>query len=269
MSQDTTALTTDFPGDYETVLADVVGLLETARRQAARSVNAAMTATYWQIGRRIVEQEQCGQARAGYGEQPIKRLATDLTTRFGRGFGQRNLEQMRQFYRTWQIPQTVSAESELAGPDTVFPLPWSHYVKMLSVRKPDARAFYEAEALRGGWSLRQLSRQIGTQFYERTLLSRNKAAMLNKGTKPQPEGILTPEGEIKDPYVLEFLNLKDEYSEQDLEEALIRPAQYRPGRRVPRCPAGRSRADCRTRPHPSPAGISGASAPVTLRQALP
>ena len=103
-----------------------------------------------------------------------------------------------------------------------FPLSWSHYVSLLSVKKPEARTFYEAEALRGGWTVRQLDRQIGTQFYERTLLSRNKAAMLRKGQIARPEDALTPEEEIKDPFVLEFLNLKDEYSESDLEEALIR-----------------------------------------------
>ena len=103
-----------------------------------------------------------------------------------------------------------------------FPLPWSHYVRLLAVKKDDARHFYEQEALRGGWSIRQLDRQIGSQFYERTLLSRNKAAMLRKGSVPQPGDLLTPEEEIKDPLVLEFLDLKDEYSEHDLEEALIR-----------------------------------------------
>ena len=88
--------------------------------------------------------------------------------------------------------------------------------------KPEARAFYEAEALRGGWTVRQLDRQVSTQFYERTLLSRNKAAMLTKGQVSRPDDALTVEEEIKDPLVLEFLDLKDEYSESDLEEALIR-----------------------------------------------
>ena len=92
----------------------------------------------------------------------------------------------------------------------------------MSVKKPEARSFYETEAVRGGWNVRQLDRQISTQFYERTMLSRNKAAMLTKGQKARPEDTLTPEEEIKDPYVLEFLDLKDEYSETDLEEALIR-----------------------------------------------
>jgi predicted nuclease of restriction endonuclease-like (RecB) superfamily len=103
-----------------------------------------------------------------------------------------------------------------------FPLPWSAYVRLLSVKNEMARKFYEAEALRNGWSVRQLDRQINSQFYERTALSRNKAAMLRKGEKPLPEDRMMSEEEIKDPFVLEFLGLKDEYSENDLEEALIR-----------------------------------------------
>lgn len=206
---------------YRAVLSSVVELLEGARRAAARSVNHLMTTVYWEIGRRIVESEQSGERRAAYGKALLKRLSDDLTTRFGRGFSERNLEQMRLFYLVWQIPQTVSAESRPAAAAR-FPLPWSHYVRLLGVKKPEARAFYEAEALRGGWSVRQLDRQINSQFYERTALSRNKAAMLRKGTSPQPENAVTPEEEIKDPFVLEFLGLKDEYSESDLEEALIK-----------------------------------------------
>ena len=102
------------------------------------------------------------------------------------------------------------------------PLPWSAYVSLLGVKNELARAFYETEALRGGWSVRQLDRQINSQFYERTAISRNKAAMLKKGEKALPEDCVHPAEEIKDPFVLEFLGLKDEYSESDLEEALIR-----------------------------------------------
>ena len=103
-----------------------------------------------------------------------------------------------------------------------FPLPWSAYVRLLGVKNEHARTFYETEALRGGWSVRQLDRQINSQFYERTALSRNKAAMLSKAGKALPEDRVSSEEEIKDPFVLEFLGLKDEYSESDLEEALIR-----------------------------------------------
>jgi len=104
---------------------------------------------------------------------------------------------------------------------TAFPLPWSHYVRLLPLKRNEARRFYEAEALRGGWSYRQLDRQVSSQLYERTALSRNKAAMLRAGQKRTLDDATTSEEEIKAPYVLEFLGLKDEYSESDLEEALI------------------------------------------------
>lgn len=102
-----------------------------------------------------------------------------------------------------------------------FTLPWSAYVRLLSVKTGAARAFYETEALREGWSVRQLDRQIGSQLYERLALSRNKAALLRKAADVQPGDHLTPEEAIRDPFVLEFLDIKDEYSESDLEEALI------------------------------------------------
>lgn len=101
-----------------------------------------------------------------------------------------------------------------------FPLPWSCYVRLRSVRNPEAQRFYEAEALRGGWTVRQLDRQIGSQFYERTALSKNKATMLRNGQQRVPHDVITPEEEIKDPFLFEFLDLKDEYSENDLESAL-------------------------------------------------
>jgi len=224
-------------GGYEAVLAEVVNLLEEARRSAARSVNAIMTATYWEIGRRIVEREQAGSDRAEYGKQIIKRLSLDLTRRFGRGFSRQNLQQMRAFYIAYadkQICQTPSgifertndvqiqqtASAQLASR---FPLSWSHYVTFVRrVKTEKARSFYETEALRNGWTVRQLNRQIGSQFYERTALSRKKEIMLGHDAEQIDEDKTTPEEEIKDPFVLEFLDLKDEYSESDLEEALIR-----------------------------------------------
>ena len=117
--------------------------------------------------------------------------------------------------------ETAFAETSLAGVASHFPLPWSAYVRLLSVKKLRAREFYETEALRGGWSIRQLDRQINSQFYERTTLSKDKAAMLTRGRKARPDDAVLPEEAIKDPFVLEFLNLKDEYSESDLEEALL------------------------------------------------
>jgi len=226
------------PIGYTRIHRGIVELLDSARHAAARSVNALMTASYWEIGRRIVEAEQQGKRRAGYGEQLIERLSADLTARFGRGFSRQNLQQMRLFFLLWPIRQTVSGESSSASSQEhsplaqgwpwrldelaqIFPLPWSAYVRLLSVKDDHARQFYETEALRGGWSVRQLDRQIGSQFYERTALSRNKAAMLTKGAVSKPEDTITPDDAIKDPYVLEFLDLKDEYSESDLESALI------------------------------------------------
>jgi predicted nuclease of restriction endonuclease-like (RecB) superfamily len=211
---------------YTDVRFGIAEVLSSARQAAARNVNALMTASYWETGRRIVEAEQKGKRRAGYGEQLIERLSVDLTEQFGRGFSPRNLEQMRTFYIGWKIPQTLSAESgavsiRLLDGAQRFSLPWSAYVRLLSVKDDFARKFYETEALRGGWSVRQLDRQIGSQFYERTALSKNKAVMLTKGAVAKPEDAISPDEAIKDPFVLEFLNLKDEYSESDLEKALI------------------------------------------------
>jgi predicted nuclease of restriction endonuclease-like (RecB) superfamily len=106
-----------------------------------------------------------------------------------------------------------------------FPLPWSHYVRLMSVKDDFARWFYEDEAIRGTWSVRQLNRQIGTQFFERTARSRNKEAMILKGRQPRPEDTVTLAETIRDPYLLEFLDLKNEYSETDLEEAIIEKLQ--------------------------------------------
>ena len=229
--------TDELDAQYQSIFGDVSIIIDAARRSAARSVNAVMTAAYWMIGQHIVEFEQSGEERAEYGTALIKRLAEDLTQRFGRGFGAVNLSQMKRFYLLWpseRIFQTLSekledtenmpatsATSTLNSIASRFPLPWSAYVRLLSVKNINAREFYETEALRGGWSIRQLDRQINSQFYERTALSKNKAAMLTKGQKAQSEDRVLPEEEIKDPFVLEFLDLKDEYSESDLEEALI------------------------------------------------
>ena len=209
---------------YDAILGDISGVIEAARRSAARSVNCIMTAAYWLIGRSVLEFEQKGFARAEYGEELLRRLSYDLTSRYGRGFAKSNLYQMRSFYMAFQdifqtlsgksdgvessggldIFQTPSGISELQKPQSVqsiarlFPLPWSAYVRLLTVKNEQARKFYETEALRGGWSVRQLDRQINSQFYERTALSRNKAAMLSKGEKAVPEDHVLPEEEIKD-----------------------------------------------------------------------
>jgi predicted nuclease of restriction endonuclease-like (RecB) superfamily len=173
-----------------------------------------------------VEREQRGAHRAEYGAAVLEHLAEHLTARYGRGFSRRNLDDMRRFYLAWPIRRTLSAKSirQTASAKSVpptLPLPWSHYVRLLSVQNHLARSFYEAEALRGGWTIRQLTRQIESQFYERTALSKNKVAMLSKGARRRASDAVTAEEELKDPLVLEFLGLKDEYSESELEEALV------------------------------------------------
>jgi predicted nuclease of restriction endonuclease-like (RecB) superfamily len=236
---------------YKHLVTDIGELLEVARHTTTRSVNAIMTATYWEIGRRIVEFEQEGAERAQYGEGLLKSLSTELSERFGRGFSQDNLERFRLFYLRVS-PELISATPlrkssdgllkaaateksatvlrisnarggllDVARMAEVFPLPWSHYVLLIRLCSDEAVRFYHAEALRGGWSVRQLKRQIDSQFYERTALSKNKAAMLQAGRETMPGDIVTAEEKIKDPLVLEFLGLRDEYSESDLEQALI------------------------------------------------
>ncbi len=224
--------------NYSALITDISGVLESARKFSARTVNSILTSTYWFIGRRVVEYEQNGSDRAVYGLNLLPRLSSDLTAKFGKGFSVDNLESMRLFYLAYNsesISETPSRKSPARIPETssrnfglnllmdAFPLSWSHYVMLVRrVKNEGARKFYESEALRSGWSVRQLDRQISSQFYDRTLLSKNKSAILKKGEKPLPEDIVTPEEEIKDPFVLEFLGLKDEYSESDLEEALIK-----------------------------------------------
>src|ERR1700688_3272673 len=201
--------------DYNKIRAGIVELLKTARTAAARNVNSIMTAVYWEIGRRIVQTEQAGAARANYGDELIKQLATDLSAQFGRGFGVVNLSQMRRFFLAWptkgifqtpseksSTPMLISdiwaASSSITLLANQFPLPWSAYVRLLSVKVPEARTFYETETLRSGWSVRQLDRQIGSQFYERMALSKNRAAMLEKANS-KPDDLVTPEEAIKDP----------------------------------------------------------------------
>jgi predicted nuclease of restriction endonuclease-like (RecB) superfamily len=212
---------------YQALLSSVSELLQRGRQSAAKSVNAVLTTTYWLVGRRLVEYEQGGKERAVYGSELLKRLSSDLQTQFGRGFSERNLELMRQFYFQWENPQTLSADlgkgipqkisqtlsAKLSsGEVPVFSLSWSHYVRLLSVSDLNARRHYEDEALRGGWSVRQLDRQISTLSFQRSRIGNRKHGPTENSA----------DFEIKDPFVLEFLGLKDEYSEAELEESLIR-----------------------------------------------
>lgn len=221
----------------EQLYGRIAQILEQARGQVARTVNTAMVHAYWHIGREIVEVEQAGAARAGYGEGVLERLSQRLQARFGRGFSPTNLRQMRQFFLAFprgsalgQIQQTLPAESgaqsqQAAPVETVggFPaaLSWTHYLVLMRVPRPEARAFYEIEAARECWSTRQLERQIGALLFDRLARSREPEEV--RALARQGQEVATPADVIKDPFVLEFLDLPEHPAlrERDLEQAII------------------------------------------------
>ncbi len=211
---------------YGELVTGISGLLEEARRSVVRSTQSVVVSAYWEIGRRIVEYEQGGRVRAEYGEELLTRLGRDLSSRYGRGFSRPGLYKMRCFYLELQIFSTVSRKLQTLDESSVtpisFPLSWSHYVRLMSVENHAARTLYESEAIRSGWSVRQLDRQISTQFFERVTASANPDRMLAAARKPAPVDPAELQHHIRDPYLLEFLDLKDEYSESDLEDAIVR-----------------------------------------------
>lgn len=189
--------------------AHIKDILEQARRRVYRVANTEMVHAYWEIGKSIVE-EQGGAERSEYGSQLIKRLSVQLTRDFGKGFTPTNLKCMRQFYLAYPIGQTLSDQ-----------LSWSHYCQLIRVDDEVKRTFYTEECIKSNWSVRQLQRQINSFYYERLLLSQNKEPVRAEIKKLEPGR--TPEDTIRDPYVLEFLGLKqtDELREKELEGALI------------------------------------------------
>ncbi|HIE15183.1 TPA: DUF1016 domain-containing protein [Candidatus Bathyarchaeota archaeon] len=228
---------------YSNLLGRIAEILNQARTKVIREINRAQVLAYWEIGREIVEFEQKGKVRAEYGMELIKRLSKDMTKQFGRGFSPRNLEQMRKFYLTFpQKSQTLSAKSlespksEAVSPKSLIRqtpsakfepmLSWSHYCELLKVDEPLACSFYEQESIQNNWSVRELKRQIGSMLFERLALSKDTKAVMKMARKGQI--IERPEDAIKDPYILEFLNLKEEtsYTESQLEQALIDKLQY-------------------------------------------
>ncbi len=193
----------------ESAYRSIRGYVIDAQRQIYSAVNAAMVTAYWNIGKAIYA--VCGENdRAAYGKQVLKYLSEKLTAEFGKGFSIRNLRNMRRFYLSFPIRQTLSAE-----------LSWSHYQLLIQVRDDTEREFYMQESVQSNWSVRQLERQINTMFYKRILASRDKESVAAEiqATEPKPEY----EKIIKDPYVLEFLNLpaNEHYYESTLEQALI------------------------------------------------
>ena len=195
---------------YEDIYSEIKEALLLSRNQAYSAVNFAMVQAYWQIGRIIVEHEQNGNVRADYGKSVLQELSSRLTKDFGKGFSVRTLQQMKKFYV--MFPNTNALRSQLT---------WTHYRLLLSVENEQARQWYMDEAIASAWSSRQMERQISTLYYERLLASRDQVPV--RAEAVELTAPLSVENFIKDPYVLEFLNLKDYPSlrESDLEQALI------------------------------------------------
>lgn len=189
-------------------------LILITRQKIYSHVNTAMVRTYFEIGRMIVEDEQKGKSRAEYGKAQLKVLSKQLSREFGRGFSERNLEYMRNFYLIYSKSQTVSAKSNQ------FKLSWSHYVFLIRLEKP-IRQFYEIESIENNWSLRELKRQFNSSLYERLALTKDKAKLFEMSARGQI--IEKPRDLIKDPYVFEFLGLEEnsKYSESEFESKLI------------------------------------------------
>lgn len=195
------------------VVQEIESVLDTARNHVATHVNNELLTAYWNIGRIICKYEQADTLRAEYGKQTLRLLSKELTQQFGKGFSVSNIQFMRRFYQTYSIQQTVSVK-----------LSWSHYCELLSISDPDKRSFYEKEAEKANWSVRELKRQIESSLFERLLLSKgsvNKRQVLDLSLNGND--INTPEDIIRDPYVFEFLGLPENkpMMESDLERALV------------------------------------------------
>jgi len=195
---------------------EITEILRTARAKAYRASNFLMVEAYWNIGRMIVDEEQSGKKRAGYGEGLIDGLSRRLMAEFGKGYNKSNLWCMRQFFVCYPILRAVRGEfakiSTTSCCDTSAhlrpELSWTHYRMLLRVEKPEARAWYMNEAADQNWSTRALERQIGSLYYERLLMSRGKrAAVMSEAKQKTGEIAAAPEDFIKDPYVLEFLGI--------------------------------------------------------------
>lgn len=202
-------------------IEEIKTLLHNARSYVANQINTAMVSTYFEIGRRIVEQEQNGALRAEYGENVLDELSGKLTEEFGRGFSTTNLKQMRSFYLSYKqrdtIRQTLSDE---------FKLSWSHYLKLMRISDIDERKFYEIECYTNNWSLRELQRQFDSALYQRLALSRDKEKVQELARKGQV--IEKAQDVLKDPYILEFIGLPEQntYNESELEQALISKLEH-------------------------------------------
>lgn len=198
------------PSKFDTLYNTINQIIEEARNTVYRTANFTMVQAYWSIGKTIVEEEQNGKERAEYGQELIKQLSKKLTKKHGKGFTETNLKYMRQFYQIFEKSHALRDQ-----------LSWTHYRLLLKVENEQARQFYLQEAIDCNWSTRSLERQINNLYYERMLMSQNnqivKSEATEKTTQQEPKDI------IKDPYVLEFLGLKDntDFRESELEQAII------------------------------------------------
>lgn len=185
----------------ESLLSSIKILIQNAQNKVIQSINTTMVCTYFEIGRLIVEYEQNGNLKAKYGSETLKRLSQQLSAEFGRGFSLRNIESMRKFYIVYRKTQTPSAKLDLP---LTFQLSWSHYVFLIRLNESERR-FYESESIHKNWSLRELKRQFDTGLYDRLRSKKHKPA------SNDPVAI-APTIAIKDPYILEFLGLKEDSS---------------------------------------------------------
>ena len=195
----------------EVLIDTITSIIEQARHHVRQSVNSAMVQSYWEIGRLSVEHEQQGEKRAAYGKAQLQHISTQLSARLGKGFDVTNLRNMRSFYLAFPIRETVSLE-----------LSWSHYNRLSRIANPEARQWYVQETLMQNWSVRALDRQISKLYYERLLASQNKAVVTAEAAGQT--GLLADNIHyyLRDPYILDFLNLQDKtYQESDLEQAII------------------------------------------------
>lgn len=191
---------------------DVKNIIINARNKVYHFANNTMIYAYWDIGERILVEEQGGKDRADYGKKILHELSARLTDEFGSGYDERNLRRMRQFYQTFPIRDALRPE-----------LTWTHYRSLLMVQNEKARQYYLKEAVEQNWGTRALDRQISSLAYERILSSQNKMEVKKHEDDIARQDILTPQDIIKDPYVLEFLDLPANtvFYEKDLEKALI------------------------------------------------
>tara|TARA_R110000737_G_C14535329_1_gene477988 strand:- start:59 stop:1039 length:981 start_codon:yes stop_codon:yes gene_type:complete len=194
----------DKPNNF--LVGEIKVILQKARQQATNAVNSAMVFAYWEIGKRIVEEEQKGSERAQYGAHLLSQLAKGLSDDFGKSFDARELRRIRQFYLSFPIRDTVRPE-----------LSWSHYRLLIRVENKKARQFYVTESIGQHWSTRKLDRNIGSQYYNRILSSKSQSQITKEDVSPSKLDF------IKDPYILEFLELPPNltHKEKDIEDAII------------------------------------------------